>query len=589
MEAQAKELASQWLAFDWVNDTRTEVEDQLKNEDWEAIIKNNVPRIGFGTAGLRSRMAAGYANMNALVVRQTSQGLAHYVAANVENAKTRGIIVGYDGRYNSKAFATLTCDVFASLGFKCYLFNRIVATPLVPFGLLHLNCACGVMVTASHNPKADNGYKVYWANGAQIIPPHDEGIAASILSHLKPEEIAITAEGDAAEDCTDAVVQAYYDAIHASCCYTEAVNPTATVPIVFTAMHGVGKEWIARMSEKFALPPFINVPSQIEADPEFPTVTFPNPEEGKGALKLAMETADAHNANVLIANDPDSDRLAAAERQANGEWRIFNGNEMALLMAAWIVEQERKRGRDFSKAVMIASTVSSKVLRAMADAEGFLFDETLTGFKWMGNQAITRTAANFHVLFAYEVEIGFMPGPCSFDKDGVRAAGLWAEMTHALYGQNETLNGKLEALYAKYGYFVMNTRYFFCDGTAQDKVFHRLRHWDDESSSTISYPTQIGEYTIASIRDLTRGYDSAQPDQKALLPTTKDHMITFTFTNGGVCTFRPSGTEPKLKYYFEVVSKESKADALELLEKMKNVLLEELLQPSKFGLIPPKE
>jgi phosphomannomutase len=294
---------------------------------------------------------------------------------------------------------------------KVYWFHQQVATPFVPFAVTQLKCAAGIMITASHNPKDDNGYKLYWSNGAQIIPPIDSDIQASIYNNLKVWKDVLNVNLEDNESLLvgigDSIPKLYFEQIQRL-----SQKISCKENITYTAMHGVGTKWIDLACEAFKIPTFIKVKQQVEPDPDFPTVTLPNPEEGKGALKLAIECAENNNSKVILANDPDADRLAIAEKTKHGEWKIFNGNEIALLLADWVFSNYKGD----KKVAMIASTVSSKVLSSMAKMEGFRFEDTLTGFKWIGNKAFDLSKEGYEILLAYEVEIGFLVSDISFDK-----------------------------------------------------------------------------------------------------------------------------------------------------------------------------
>ena len=598
--AELKAAVEQWIEYDPNPQSKREVEALYAAGEYEKLQALFIPRIAFGTAGLRSRMDKGYKNMNELVVLQATQGLCRYMLETVENAKERGVIIGYDGRYNSKTFAHLAAAVLISAGVKVFLFNDYVCTPLVPFGVINKGAAAGIMVTASHNPKDDNGYKVYWSNGAQIIPPTDSGIAASILDNLKPwEKYSLDAASPLLVDATDEITDAYFASIREKCCFHADTNADAKMKVTYTAMHGVGAKFVTRAFQTFNLPAFVPTEAQLLPDPEFPTVAFPNPEEGKGALKLAMEAADNSGSNLILANDPDADRLAVACRDAtSGQWVILTGNEIAAVFAdwTWLKWREAHPEDDASKCVMIASTVSSKHLKAMAETEGFEFRDTLTGFKWMGNEAIKAVNDGYTCLLAYEVEIGFLIGDTSFDKDGVRTAAAFYECANYWNERGQTVLDRVRAFYERYGHFKMVNSYFFCDNAAKfESVFGQLRNAQGDDVITtydgaVRYPGSCGKYKIASVRDVSCGYDTKQADGKLVLPQMTDaHMLTFTFENGATATMRNSGTEPKLKYYVECCSKESPEAAEALLADMTKELIENFIVPSKYNLIPKKE
>lgn len=334
------------------------------------------------------------------------------------------------------------------------------------------------------------------------------------------------------------------------------VNEEAQLKIVYTAMHGVGYPFVERGFEISNLKPLHAVLEQRDPDPEFPTVKFPNPEEGKSCLVLSMKLADEIGSNLILANDPDADRLACAEKDAaTGQWQVFNGNELGTLLGWWSVKyfKEKNPESDLSNCYLLASTVSSKMLRSMSKVDGYNFEETLTGFKWMGNRSVDLMKSGKQVLFAYEEAIGFMFSSAVLDKDGVSAAAHLATMASYLKVKEElSLAQKLEQLYKTYGYHYSIISYFLCyDPEKIVRIFERIRNWEEKPGA---YPASVlnGKYKIDSIRDLTTGTDTSQADKKSLLPSSKSsQMITFTMENGTVITLRTSGTEPKIKYYSE--------------------------------------
>jgi phosphomannomutase len=339
------------------------------------------------------------------------------------------------------------------------------------------------------------------------------------------------------------------------------INNEAKLKIVYTAMHGVGYPFVERAFEVANLQPLHAVIEQRDADPEFPTVKFPNPEEGKSCLELSMKLADKIGSDLILANDPDADRLAVAERDPRTKkWKVFNGNEIGSLLGWWSLQyyKEKYPGANLNNCYILASTVSSKMLKTMSRVEGFNFEETLTGFKWMGNRSVELIENHGkEVLFAFEEAIGFMFSPTVLDKDGVSAAAHLGTMASYLkIKEGKSLCEMLDQLYADYGYHYSINNYFLCyEPEKIVKIFERMRNWNGKCDE---YPSSIlnGKYKIASIRDLTTGIDTAQSDRKSLLPSSKSsQMITFTLENDTVVTLRTSGTEPKIKYYSEYCAK----------------------------------
>lgn len=487
-------------------------------------------------------------------------------------------------------FAQLAAVAMIRLGIPVHLFSDFTPTPLLAYSVRKYKTAAGIMITASHNPKSDNGYKVFWSNGAQIIPPHDSNIARHILENLDIHSDAWNVEllstTKLRTDPYDDIIENYYKDLENYVVGDKNSLASSKLKLTYTPMHGVGQKFMKKSFGVFGLNPFISVEEQCEADPEFPTVEFPNPEEGKSALDLAMKTADANGSDVIIANDPDADRLACAERTSSGSWSVFNGNELGAILGTVAYENFKSTHPDFpnEKLYMVASTVSSKFLKSMARKKGFLFEDCLTGFKWMANYALRKMEEGYTCLFAYEESIGYMYGTNVMDKDGISAGPVLGTYASKLYDKGSTLASYLDSLYTEYGYHISNDSYYLCyDPPTILTLFRALRE--------PSYPESCGKYKIVGIRDVTTGYDSSFEDKKSVLPTDPScQMLTFVFENGCVGTLRTSGTEPKIKYYTEIISPPgihlSRETLAEQLLDLKNTLIETFLQPSKHGLKP---
>ncbi|XP_077983669.1 phosphopentomutase-like isoform X2 [Glandiceps talaboti] len=581
----------QWLEWDKNETTRNEIHTMVQQKNVEELRKRLEHRLTFGTAGLRAPMGAGYSRMNDLTVIQSTQGFLRHLESSFDTLKEKGVVIGHDHRINSKRFAHLAACICLHAGVPVYLFSQIVPTPFVAYGVLKYGCAGGIMVTPSHNPKEDNGYKVFWDNGAQIIPPHDTGIASCIDNNLAPWttswDTSIVETSPLCKDPFNEVHTDYYKDIVKHCRH-RSLNEKSAVTFTYTAMHGVGTQFAEEAFKVFGFKPFVPVKEQVDPDPYFPTVKFPNPEEGKSALNLAIETANRNDSTVILANDPDADRCAVAEKQPNGQWKILTGNETGALFGWWALHTYREQfgnDVDLSDVYMVASTVSSKILHSIANEEGFKFEETLTGFKWMANKTVDLQKEGKQVLFAFEEAIGFMYGTQVLDKDGISAAVVLAEMATYLASNNTTLTEQLDQVYCKYGYHCSENSYYLCyDPDTIVTMFNRMRKMEQGS-----YASHIGPYKIISVRDLTTGYDNTKPDNKAVLPSSKSsQMITFTFDNGCVATLRTSGTEPKIKYYTEICADPSKTDREAIRKELHDLvekMVEEFLQPEVNNLV----
>jgi phosphoglucomutase/phosphopentomutase len=545
--------------------TRKEIISLVREKRYEILRQLLCERLSFGTAGIRGVMRAGFACMNDLVIIQTSQGLAKYVEQHfgAPLARDRGVVIGFDARHNSRRFAERAAVSFLQLQIPVYLFSDIVPTPFIPFGIKCLQAIAGITITASHNPKQDNGYKVFFQNGSQIVSPHDKHIQSLILQNLQPWPQAWQAidlvltdpsllTGDASRssrpllvDPLDRVSSEYYSEIRKRIHDPELIART-DIKFTFTALHGVGHKYMSAAFAACNFPAYHPVPEQMLPDPVFPTVRFPNPEEGKGVLDLSIATANSTGSQVILANDPDADRCALAERQSNGSWKIFTGNEIGTLLGWWLwlrhqkEQKEKKRNPNASPSAdaaadmirnddcyMLSSAVSSKILSSIAREEGFHFIETLTGFKWMGNRAEELLNDGKKVIFAFEEAIGFMCGSTVLDKDGITAGIEIAQMAAYVRSvHSSNLTDHLKYIFNRYGYHASRNSYFIChEKKVIDGIFHRLAHHhhgeEGGGGRSKSYPKMIGSHRINRVRDLHHAFDSGIDGN---VPVSADHL-----------------------------------------------------------------
>lgn len=590
----------QWLRWDRNPHTRAQIKTLL-DQSWFSELRSRLgSRLSFGTAGLRAKMGAGFNRINDLTVIQSTQGLCSYLSRCVSDLKQRGVVIGFDTRAqkesgcSSERLAKLAAAVFLTADVTVHLFSSYVPTPYVPFAVLKLEAAAGIMITASHNHKDDNGYKVYWSNGAQMIAPHDKQVLLCIKEQLQPwgapcwsEELS--AKSDKRTDPLPEINRVYKEELSALC-FHRTLNGASPLRVIHSSFHGVGHKFVRQIFDVFGLNPPIPVQEQKDPDPDFPTVSVPNPEEGAPVLALALALADAEEAQLVLATDPDADRLAVAEKEASGQWRIFSGNEVAALLGWWMLQNHRqKQDQDQDQdqnLFMLATTVSSKILQSICSKEGLSYEETLPGFKWIGNRIHELEKSGHKVLFSFEESIGFLCGSVVPEKDGVSAAAVVAEMATFLHRQNLSLSQQLQNIYDTYGFHAAVTSYVICnDPNTMDRIFSRIR--DFNGSGT--YPQTCGSSEIRAVRDIGRGYDSRHDDQRSILPVSSGHMITFWLQNGITATLRTSGTENKIKLYAEICSKSTGADGAAQLEAelqaVTATLLDEFLEPEKNHLI----
>ncbi|MET9546607.1 phospho-sugar mutase [Streptomyces sp. NPDC006627] len=504
--------AQAWLAEDPDPETREELAKLIDAEDTAELTARFAGTLQFGTAGLRGELGAGPMRMNRSVVIRAAAGLAAYLKAK---GQTDGlVVVGYDARHKSADFARDTAAVMTGAGLRAAVLPRPLPTPVLAFAIRHLGAVAGVEVTASHNPPRDNGYKVYLGDGSQIVPPADAEIAAEIAAVASLHDVPRPESGW--EILADDVLEAYLARTDA----VLAPESPRTARVVYTAMHGVGKDTLLAAFDRAGFPAPVLVAEQAEPDPDFPTVAFPNPEE-PGAMDLAFATAARTTPapDLIIANDPDADRCAAAVKDG-ADWRMLRGDEVGALLAAHLV----RRG---ARGTFAESIVSSSLLGRIAEKAGLPYEETLTGFKWIARVDGLR--------YGYEEALGYCVDPEGVrDKDGITAALLLTELASELKERGRTFLDLLDDLALEHGLHATDQLSVRVEDLSLiADAMRRLREQP---------PTELAGLPVTKAEDLTRGTDT--------LPPTDGLRYTL---DGARVIVRPSGTEPKLKCYLEVV------------------------------------
>jgi phosphomannomutase len=525
----------------------------------------------FGTAGLRGVLGAGPNRMNRAVVLCTTWGLAHELLATFPDATEKGVVIGYDGRRYSREFALDTALVLAAAGIHAHLFDDVAPTPLTAYAVTRLGAVAGVMVTASHNPPEYNGYKAYWRNGAQIIPPTDERIAARIVKAPPAKDVPrLDMEGARSRGLLTtvpaAVTTSYLDAVKRLAVHD---GGDRSLPIVYTPMHGVGDVLARRALANAGFTRVTSVPEQQKPDGAFPTVAFPNPEE-KGAMDLAFALATKEKAQLILANDPDADRLAVALPRTDGTGFVqLTGNQVGVLMGHYLLTERPKTSGE--KPLVLASIVSSPMLGTIASALGVRYEETLTGFKWIANLAMERDKDGYAFVFGYEEALGYTVGDVVRDKDGISAAAIVAEMAAVLGSRGKTLLAELESIYRRYGLFVSSqvslTRKGASGAAEIAALMDRLR---------AAPPRRVGDKEVLATRDYQAKERVDAKGGKTPLTLPKSNVLTFELSGGSRIIARPSGTEPKVKFYFDVREDVAEGESLAEAEARANGVMKRL-------------
>ncbi len=546
MNAELTAIARAWRDADPDPETANEIDRLLETPGDADLLDRFRAELEFGTAGLRGLLGAGPNRMNRAVVRRATAGVARHLLASVPNAARRGVVVARDARRGSDAFALETAAVLAGHGIRVFFFVDRAPTPLGAFAVKTLGAAAGIVVTASHNPPAYNGYKVYWENGAQIVPPVDAGIAAEIANAGPANALPFLPREEAEarglfEPLGEEMAERYQAAIAGLVLHP---GEGRDLGIVYTAMHGVGARFTLAALARAGFASVHPVAAQNEPDGAFPTVAFPNPEE-KGALDLALALCEETRADLLLANDPDADRLAAGARGRDGRVRVFSGNELGVLLGTYALTQ---RTPPPERPLVVTTIVSSSQLGAIARDLGAAYAETLTGFKWIENRALEleRTEGRT-TLFGYEEALGYSVGDVVRDKDGISAALVFADLAGWCRARGVTPWDYLEEIQRAHGLFLSAQRSVTIPGA--------------EGAATIAAimdgfrarpPAAIGGLAVAETRDFHSGVPG--------LP--KSNVLAYLLEGGSRVTLRPSGTEPKIKYYFELVETPREAEPI---------------------------
>lgn len=501
-------------------------------------------RLAFGTAGLRGKVGCGPNRMNRLVIQETATGLGNYLIQQVEQAKERGVIIGYDGRLDSRDFAYDTASVLAALGIKVYLTDQVAPTPVVAYGIRQLNTAAGVVVTASHNPPEYNGFKVYWENGAQIIPPHDQGIAQAIeLASQQPLHTMCLTEAEAEQRLvwlSDDYYDAYRLAVHQHPLLQSGAqeNSGNDIAIAYTAMHGVGAPYAEALLQEAGFTQVHSVAQQREPDGRFPTVKFPNPEE-PGAMDLVIGLAEQVGADLACANDPDADRFAVAARQASGEFRMLTGDQVGSLLGDYLLEKGHTQ-----QALVGNTIVSSSLLEKIAEHYGATYFKTLTGFKWLTNVAMQQQREDLPFLFAYEEALGYTIGTQVWDKDGLSTLLAFVQMCTALKHDGQTVWDRLEAIYRRHGLYV----------TAQKSIALSPETPPIGDALRADPPQAIAGRQVMVTEDYKTSQRHLADGRTESIDLPVSDVLVYQLDGGARVIVRPSGTEPKLKCYYELVT-----------------------------------
>lgn len=541
MEAYVTEF-NKWMAAPEVSD---EVKSELASLTEDEKKERFAGYMTFGTAGLRAKMGAGCAFMNEYTVAHATEGLARLILA--ENAADRGVAIAYDSRINSGAFARRSAEVLSASGIKVYIFPTLRPTPVLSYAVLKLGCIAGINITASHNPSAYNGYKAYWEDGAQLPPDHAKRVSDAMDSIDIFKDVPAPEKADESKIIT---VSDIIDEPYMECVLEQRVNPDAIkavaddLRIVYTPLHGAGAVMVPEVLRRAGVKNLYTVDEQMAPDGSFPTVYYPNPEFPE-AFKLGIELAEKVSSELVVATDPDCDRVGVMAKSKDGEFHTVTGNQMGALLLDYIITAYEKEGKLPSDAYAVKSVVSANLAEKIADAHGVKFYNVLTGFKFIGEVIKEHLAAGHGTfLLGFEESYGYLKGTYARDKDAVVASMLICEMAAFYKAKNMTLIDALDELFERYGYFgerVKNIQITGLDAAGQmAKIMKGLR----ENS-----PASLGGVKVAETRDYLDSTVRRADGSVGETGLPKTNMLYYVLENGDVYIVRPSGTEPKIKVY----------------------------------------
>ncbi len=545
-----KEKAMVWLTDQYDEATRADVKQMLDAEDPTPLIEAFYKDLEFGTGGLRGIMGAGTNRMNIYTVGAATQGLANYLKEAFKDLPQISVAVGHDVRNNSRKFAEIVANIFSANGIKAYLFDSFRPTPELSFAIRHLGCQSGVNITASHNPKEYNGYKAYWADGAQIIAPHDVNIINHVERIKNVSEIKFNGNPDLIEIIGDKMDADYLDAIKGLSLSPEINKKYSDLKIVYTPIHGTGVELVPRSLKNYGFTNIIHVPEQDIPSGDFPTVDSPNPENAS-AMAMAVAKAKEVGADLVMASDPDADRIGCVIRDTNGEYVLVNGNQIVMILLNYLMNRNAELGTLTGKEYIVKTIVTTETIKSIADANNIRMFDCYTGFKWIAS-VIRDNEQTMRYLGGGEESYGFLAETFARDKDSVSAISLMAECLAWAKDKGMSFMEMLQDIYVKYGFSRECGISVVRPGkTGAEEIQAMMKGFRENP------PKELGGSKVTVIKDYATLDETCVECGKVTkldFPTTSNVLQYFT-EDGTKVSVRPSGTEPKIKFYIEVRGK----------------------------------
>ena len=570
--------AKSWLSDQYDEETRKQVQNLIDNDPNE-LTESFYRILEFGTGGLRGIMGVGTNRMNIYTVAMATQGLANYIKMKFADMKTPQIAIAYDCRNNSKEFAQITADVMTANGIKVFLFSALRPTPELSFAIRELKCQSGIVVTASHNPKEYNGYKVYWEDGGQIVAPHDKNISAEVQKITDISMVKRKRNAKLIEMLDDSFDEIYLDKVMSLSLSPKLIKKHKNLSFVYTPIHGTGGQVMPKLFAKAGFKNFYPVEEQMVTDGNFPTVVSPNPEE-KAAMNMAIEKAKAMKADIVLATDPDADRVGLAVKDDNGDFLLLNGNQTASILTYYILTRWEELGKLTGKEFIVKTIVTSELLLKIANSFNVKTYDVLTGFKYIADKILNKPEEKF--ICGGEESYGFLVGDFVRDKDAIITCFMLAEATSWAAEQGKTLYQILKDIYKEYGVYREKLVSLTKKGISGiEEIKQMMLDFRKDPPKTLlgSRITEIRDYKLGVSKDMTFGVDT-------VINLPKSDVLQFFTEDGIKVSVRPSGTEPKIKFYF---SMNEPLDNINELSGVEQELDENLEQLAKLFTEPKEE
>lgn len=551
MENQALIAQCEKVAQSWMNsacydaETQKAVKAMVENPDKTELIDSFYRTLEFGTGGLRGIMGPGTNRMNIYTVGAATQGLSNYLNLNFKDMEQISVVVGHDSRNNSRLFAETAANIFSANGIKVYLFEDMRPTPEMSFAIRHLGCQSGIILTASHNPKEYNGYKAYWDDGAQVLAPHDKGIIDEV-NKVSVEDIRFEGKPELIEIIGKEIDDIYLEKVHTLSIDPECIKRQKDLKIVYTPLHGTGMMLIPQSLKLWGFENVHTVPEQMVKDGNFPTVVSPNPENGE-ALTMALNLAKSIDADIVMASDPDADRVGMACKNDKGEWVLVDGNQTCMIFLYYIIINRKAQGKMKGNEFIVKTIVTTELIKAIADKNNIKMYDCYTGFKWIARQ-IRLDEGKLQYIGGGEESYGFLAEDFVRDKDAVSACSLLAEICAWAKDQGKTLYDVLMDIYLEYGLAVNKTINVVKPGkTGADEIKAMMENF------RTNRPTELAGSRVICTKDYgtLKTYD-AEGNESALDFPEASNVLQWYTEDGTKVSVRPSGTEPKIKFYIEV-------------------------------------